>query len=187
MRPRPIPLLTLAVAVAACETTPVPAPEPAEAVTSHPAHAGPTEDRLPAVVRQEIASVRKATARFHDLERALDAGYSVQFPEGCMETEDGAQGFHYLNPALVDVAVDPLQPELLMYEPRRDGSLQLIGVDYVIPIDAWQGNDPPSMLGQPFTRNEGLGVWALHIWAWRPNPSGIFANWNPAASCAHAG
>jgi hypothetical protein len=41
-------------------------------------------------------------------------------------------------------------------------------------------------LGVPFMRNEPLGMWALHIWAWRPNPSGTFAMWNPKASCAYA-
>jgi hypothetical protein len=25
----------------------------------------------------------------------------------------------------------------------------------------------------------------LHIWAWRPNKSGMFAMWNPAVSCAN--
>ena len=23
----------------------------------------------------------------------------------------------------------------------------------------------------------------LHAWIWRPNPSGIFQNWNPKVSC----
>ena len=40
-----------------------------------------------------------------------------------------------------------------------------------------------TLLGVPFMRNEPLGVWALHIWAWRPNPRGMFAMWNPNASC----
>jgi hypothetical protein len=59
-------------------------------------------------------------------------------------------------------------------------------VDYVVPFDQWTSSEPPTLLGKPFLRNEALGVWALHIWAWRPNPGGMFAGWNPAASCAYA-
>jgi len=29
-------------------------------------------------------------------------------------------------------------------------------------------------------------VWALHVWAWRENPSGLYANWNPKVSCQYA-
>jgi hypothetical protein len=25
--------------------------------------------------------------------------------------------------------------------------------------------------------------YALHVWAWRPNPSGVFADWNTKVSC----
>lgn len=136
--------------------------------------------------KQGVARVRQATARFHDFEVARAAGYSTQFPAGCAESAQGAQGFHYLDTQLVDGTVELLRPELVMYEPQRDGSLQLIGVDYVVPFDAWSSDEPPTLLGVPFMRNEPLGVWALHIWAWRPNPSGMFAMWNPAASCEHA-
>jgi len=84
----------------------------------------------------------------------------------------------------VDATVELLRPELVIYEPRADGSLQLIGVDYVVPLQA--SEQPPTLLGMPFMRNEPLGVWALHIWAWRQNPRGMFAAWNPAVSCANA-
>jgi hypothetical protein len=38
------------------------------------------------------------------------------------------QGFHYPKPGLVDATVDLLRPELVMYEPQRVGSLQLIAM-----------------------------------------------------------
>jgi hypothetical protein len=44
----------------------------------------------------------------------------------------------------------------------------------------------PTLLGVKFMENKPLDVWALHIWAWRPNPSGMFAAWNPKVSCKHA-
>jgi hypothetical protein len=148
------------------------------------AHAG--GEVLTAAQLQGVAQVRSATTALHDITVARDAGYTVQYPVGCAESPFGVQGFHYLNPGLVDATVDLLRPELVMYEPQPDGSLQLIGVDYVVPFDAWTAPEAPTLLGVPFMRNEPLGVWALHIWAWRPNPSGMFAMWNPKASCAYA-
>jgi hypothetical protein len=142
--------------------------------------------RLTAAQHQGVARVRRATDALHDFVVARAAGYTDQYPAGCAQSPSGAQGFHYLNRGLVDDKVELLRPELVMYEPQRDGSLQLIGVDYVVPFDAWTAPEPPSLLGVPFMRNEPLGVWALHIWAWRPNPSGMFAMWNPKASCAYA-
>ena len=123
---------------------------------------------------------------FHDITVAKDAGYKEQFPPGCAQSSEGAQAFHYIDRGLVDDKVELLRPELLMYEPGPGGSLQLIGVDYVVPFDAWTAPEPPTLLGMPFGRNAPLGVWALHIWAWRPNPNGMFAMWNPKASCAYA-
>ena len=157
--------------------------EAAERPGAAHAHGGGnlTADQLKAV-----AQVRRATTGLPDIAAARRAGYTEQFPAGCAQSPSGVQGFHYLNPGLVDATVELLRPELVMYEPQRDGSLQLIGVDYVVPFDAWTASEPPTLLGVPFMRNEPLGVWALHIWAWRPNPSGMFAMWNPKASCAYA-
>ncbi len=150
------------------------------------AHDHADDGELTAAQKQAVEQVSNATARFRDIAVARTAGYTSQYPPGCAQSPDGAQAFHYLNPALVDATVELLRPELLVYEPQPDGSLQLIGVDYVVPLDAWTTDQPPTLLGVPFLRNEPLGVWALHIWAWRPNPSGMFAAWNPKVSCAHA-
>ncbi len=135
---------------------------------------------------QGIAQVRSATARFQTIAAAQQAGYTSQYPAGCAQSPEGAQAFHYLNPALADSVVELLRPELFMYEPQADGSMRLVGVDYVVPFTAWKSDAPPTLLGVPFMRNEPLGVWALHIWAWRDNPTGMFAAWNPAVSCRHA-
>ena len=113
-------------------------------------------------------------------------GWTDQYPEGCAESAEGAQAYHWLNPSLVDGRVELLQPELFMYEPQQDGSMELVGVDYIIPFDQWSASQPPMLLGQPLLRNEPLGVWALHIWAWRDNPSGMLAPWNPNVSCEFA-
>jgi hypothetical protein len=174
------------VAFAACESdtsSPTAPVQPTAAKThTHGAHGGPvalTPDMLKA-----IAQVRNATAVFHDIARAQAAGYNVQFPAGCAELPGtGAQGFHWINNGLVDDKVELLKPELVMYEPKPGGGMQLVGVDYVVPLSA--SAEPPTLLGVPFAPLEALGVWALHIWAWRPNPDGMFAMWNPTVSCAN--
>jgi hypothetical protein len=137
-----------------------------------------------------IAQVRAATARFHDVEEAVRAGYVVQYPAGCATSPSGTQGFHYLNPTLAsDAVIDPLAPELLMYEPGPQGQLELVGVDYVIKYSTLPANTlpKPTVLGVDMMNNNPLEVWALHIWSRRPNPSGMFAAWNPNVSCANAG
>lgn len=130
-----------------------------------------------------ISALREALAPFEDVETAMAEGWSSQFPAGCMASEAGAMGYHYLNESLVDGAVELLKPELLIYERQADGSQQLVAVEYIIPFDQWQAAEPPRLLEQEFARNETYSVWALHIWAWRANPDGTFAAWNPNVSC----
>lgn len=176
-------LTAAAVGFAACSAEPESAIATPDPSAMH-AHAAIGNGELTPAQHRAVAKVRNATARFHDLAVAVAAGYTEQYPPGCAHSPDGAQGYHYLNPGLVDATVELLRPELVMYEPGPSGSLQLIGVDYVVPLTA--SATPPMLLGVPFMRIEPLGVWALHIWAWRPNPSGMFAPWNPKASCVHA-
>ena len=150
---------------------------PADTHASHPT-------QLTATQKKGVADVKTATAQFRDIAVAKAAGYTNQYPAGCSESPDGAQAFHFLKDSLVDDKVELLTPELLMYEPQPDGSMQLIGVDYVVPFA--KSATPPTLLGVPFMRNEKLGVWALHIWTLRSNPSGMFAAWNPNVSCRNA-
>ena len=94
-----------------------------------------------------------------------------------------------MNGGLVDNVIELERPELLMYEPQRDGSLQLVGLDYVVPRPEGTGdNKPAPLLGMEFAPIvvQGVSVWALHIWAWRPNALGVFTPWNPGVSCQYA-
>lgn len=181
----------LAVVLTACSTTDaVPTDSLQTRVAMQASHAHPgsnaelTPDRLKA-----IAELRQVTTRFHDVREAVRAGYVVQFPAGCAASSAGAQGFHYLNPRLADDAIiDPLTPELLMYEPGPSGRLELVGVDYVIKYATLprETMPKPTVLGIDMMQNDGLTVWALHIWSRRPNPNGMFAAWNPKVSCTFA-
>lgn len=189
LRPIAAPLIVASAAVfAACSQKPVAPPTAVSASAAHSGHASSARqnnEKLTSEQLKAIADVRKATTQFHDTAVAMNAGYSTQYPAGCAESADGAQGFHYLNEGLVDAKVELLRPELVMYEPGPNGQRNLVGVDYIVPLSL--SENPPVLLGQEFAKlGPPLNVWALHIWAWRPNPSGMFALWNPKVSCEHA-
>lgn len=148
-------------------------------------------------LKDELAQVRRATARFHRVEAAADAGYElgyvngsgVRIITGCVaHPTAGAMGYHYFNKALIDdLVVDPLKPEGLVYAPGPDGRLQLAAVEYVVPGLA--SNPPgvseaPTVLGgQMVILVPAVGFYTLHAWVWRPNPAGMFAHWNPEVAC----
>jgi hypothetical protein len=142
----------------------------------------------------QLAELRKVTARFHTLEAARQAGYAAQITPCWAHHSAGAMGYHYGNTALFDATADLLQPELLIYEPQAGDHMRLVGMEYLVPLAAWQAaghdlNDPsdvPELLGQKFTRHSFLPIFKLHIWLWQNNPSGMFADWNPSVSCQYA-
>lgn len=132
---------------------------------------------------QKLAELRASTVRYHDFGRAQADGYTVQVT-GCMENPAlGGMGYHYAKGSLIDGQVLEARPEVLLYEPRGKGRLRLVGVEFIIPFTAWTGAQPPTLYGQTFARNETFQVWALHVWAWRENRRGVFADWNGAVSC----
>ncbi len=139
--------------------------------------------------RRDLATLRAATARFQQFEQADPAGYSLLFLDACLVdpsgADRGAMGYHYVNTGLLDATVDVATPEALLYEPDADGRNRLVGVEYVIPKADWPHAEPPRLFGRDFTLN-GFDLWALHVWAWKDNPSGRYADWNPDVSCEHA-
>jgi hypothetical protein len=151
------------------------------------------------------SAVRSATRQFQNLSAATAAGYVVQATACVSGPDHGAMGIHYANPAIVGSGtLDLTQPALLIYEPQSNGSLELVGVEYVLPLGLWtngdssrdpntpppQGAAMPNMDGQqmnylPQPNRYGQGnSFYLHLWAWRYNPKGLFADWNPNVTCA---
>ena len=132
----------------------------------------------------DLAAVRAATARFHRVEVAKDAGYSLL--PGCFaEPGVGAMGYHYVDFGRVDLTIDALQPEAMVYAPGPQGQLQLGAVEYIVPAALWDAanSQPPSLFGQQFLYDRGFGTYELHIWLWQSNPLGLFAEWNPRVTC----
>lgn len=130
-----------------------------------------------------LATLRRATARYHDLTAATDDGFV--FLHGCESRPDeGPVGMVHVHPGRLDGVIDPALPEALVYEPGKDGRARLVGVELAIPYVAWTNAEPPEFLGASFQREDEFGVWGLHVWLWRHNPDGLFAESNPRVSCA---
>lgn len=131
-------------------------------------------------VNKLLADVRKITAQYHDVNVAMDAGYVNT--EDCVEGPPGAgaMGVHFVNFGLLDGEFNPLQPEVLLYEIKNNGTYKLTGVEYL-----FVGDEPPMFAGEvmfhPFP--QPFADYALHAWVWKANPNGIFEDFNINVSC----
>lgn len=133
-----------------------------------------------------VEQVRAANGRFQDVKVAVAEGYA---PIPCTSGVDGgAMGIHYVNGEYLKDEVPSIKrPQAVMYEPGPNGKMTLVAVEYI----AFKG--PASLGGQLFAFNGapnryGLNpFYELHVWAWKPNPKGAFADMNPNVSCDHVG
>ena len=136
----------------------------------------------------ELARLRAATARFHQIDAAQAAGYElVPGLDHCFDNPGvGAMGFHYIDADRLDPTLDVERPEAMVFAPGPDGKLKLGAVEYIVPADAWDasGNsDLPALFNRSFHLNADLGVYVLHVWVWKNNPAGMFEDWNPNVTC----
>ena len=125
----------------------------------------------------------------------------------------GAMGIHFFRPDLLGISGPPnprvdgngthtdfRRPSILIYEPQADGSLQLVAVENLVFQASWhaQGNSgPPSFHGvawdtmadDPATQVDEAHLFMphydRHVWLYRENPNGMFAQFNPAVTCRH--
>jgi hypothetical protein len=166
-----------------------------------------TQDQLAAIrqANDQYQSVAVAvSAGFVSDGMCIDAGM-VGAPAAL-----GAMGIHYANGARLgitqteplvsgnDGVVDPEKPEIMIYEPQADGGMKLVAVEYLVFEAAWKaaGNtNPPTLFGQEFvymkdnpatSPHEAHGFephYELHVWLYRDNPAGMFAEFNPSVAC----
>lgn len=163
----------------------------AQADHSHSGTAAQSEQKRDAGALIKI--VRESTERFKDVRVAENEGYALMF--GCVTGPDaGAMGLHYVNGEILSHnELDPTKPQIVIYEPQPDGSLRLVGADFLVFANAWDKKKvgPPELMGQLFHYFEapnrfGLpAFYTLHVWAWKNNPNGAFVNWHPNVSCKH--
>ncbi len=161
-------------------------------------------------VSKGLASLRNATARFHDVDAAIAAGYANPAGLPCISSPFGAMGVHVVKASLLNQAVVPNEPELLLYLPKANGGFKLVGVEYLVPVlvqnnttnavGPWTApgpwgagytliTQPPSVFGEtfvgPMPGHDPGTPWHYekHVWVWDTNPSGKFSQWNPSISC----
>ncbi|MFD9097392.1 hypothetical protein [Streptomyces collinus] len=147
---------------------------------SAPAHA----TGLDPAVEQQLGEAYAATARYGYTPFAAEDGYRARV---CLARAQGGMGFHYFNESRFG-SLDPKRPAALLYEDAGHGERRLIGVEWVIPV---KGKDMkrPRLFGQDFQgpmpgHYPGMPThYDLHVWLYKKNPSGLFAQWNPRVTC----
>lgn len=213
MRSLPPLVVALAIGAVAPASQAQSAAKPAASASSRPRTVAP-------VTEPDLVAVRRATERFRDVKVALAEGY-VRDPGNICDTADmmgqpaslGAMGIHFFRPDLLGITGPPspkvngtgthtdfLKPAVLIYEPQKDGSLELVAVENLVFIKAWEaaGNrDVPSFQGVKWDRmaddpatkiDEAHNFEAhydRHVWLYRENPRGMYAQFNPRVSCAN--
>ena len=120
-----------------------------------------------------LTEVRRLTERFRDVNVALAEGY-IRDPFDMCETAEmmgrpaalGAMGIHFFRPDLLGITRPPSprvsgtgthtdfrQPSILIYEPKADGSLELVAVENLVFADAWRAAghiERPTFHGVPY-------------------------------------
>lgn len=162
-------------------------------------------------INQQLAQVRRATAKYHDVTAAMADGFSIfGGNDQCVEYPDGVSGITYANlDRIRQQGVVLEEPELLFYVPSGNGNLRLVAVAYynrafyidtrgIIPGTFVSRLDPlPSyfqevsgpfeIMGQtaggPLINPGVAWFYALRVWVWSPNPNGMFVQHNPRLNC----
>ena len=130
---------------------------------------------LPQQTLIELQQAKIATARYHNLNNAIADGYediNVIIPH---------MGYHYLKSEYLDSTFEADKPELLVYSPNpANGNMQLVAVEYAVPISFYPNNPPEGFTGNYDVWDTYQGqLWTLHAWIWKYNPDGVFAEFNP--------
>jgi hypothetical protein len=146
-------------------------------------------------VDDRLERAREATRQFRNLDVALGAGYGEFYV--CTDNEGvGGMGQHYVNGDLVaDPRLRVRKPEVLVYEPRANGTQRLVAVEYVVFQADWDAihDKPPKLFGRtlaliPEGNRYGLpAFYEIHVWLYKHNPLGRFNDWNPRVSCRGQG
>jgi hypothetical protein len=192
-------LLILAVALSALALTAVAGSSDRGAATGHvhpQAGTTPEEELAPLLARARLATARYAT----DLRRAKRNGYTTIVTRHMAD-----MGWHFMNPKLIEF--DVTKPPILVYV-KRDGRWQLVAFEWVFTERPTSDPLPGAQYGlfaaachyvdgtfhaaasagdcrrRSPESGAKFGFWhpdlvTLHLWAWYPNPDGIYGGTNP--------
>ena len=94
-------------------------------------------------------------------------------------------------------------PAILLYvdDAATSGGKRLVGIELLVFAEAWHAanKQPPKYRGREYNymadnpatqvdeAHNFMPHYDLHIWLFEHNPSGLYAQWNPALSCSTAG
>ncbi|RJT35271.1 hypothetical protein D3227_21860 [Mesorhizobium waimense] len=149
--------------------------------------------------KAEIDALKQSLAKYEDYKAAIRdlylstvgcVSYSGEKVPGTMDYPKGAMGIHFVNVPSIGPTVDPMRPNVLIYEPV-DGGLRLVGVEWLVPLTP-DTKAPPELFGQTFMGPmEGhyplipkeFHHYDLHAWLFKDNPNGMFSPTNPDVKC----
>jgi hypothetical protein len=155
--------------------------------------------KQPKDLTPELKQVRDALDKYRDPVVAIHDGYfstlgCVTYPKagaaGQVPYPRGGMGVHFVNVGLLGKPLDPLKPQILVYEPVGD-KLHLVAAEWFVPLSS-DVKERPKLFGRPFDGPmEGhhplmplaLHHYDLHVWLWKANPAGMFAPTNPSVRC----
>jgi len=134
---------------------------------------------------ETITPAWEALSKFAFGAAAKEAGY--RNVDECVRVADGGYGVPFVHDGAK--GTDLARPPVLLYRVTPDWTYQLLGAEWYVSAEAV--SEPPTMLGQPFHNPmEGHTPestqprhYGLHAWLFRPNPKGLFAQFNPTVSC----
>jgi hypothetical protein len=164
----------------------------------------------------DLDQLREQVMKYKDIKVALEDGY-ITPDNSCVSAEAeglpaelGAMGIHYIHPALLEITgteprvdgmsthTDWTRPSVLIYEPQADGSLELVAVENLVFVEAWEASSKTEelvlngrgwdhMADDPATPgDEAHGFmphYDQHVWLFRENPVGDLMPFNPNVTC----
>lgn len=165
--------------------------------------AGPAPALAAEPDKAQIDAIRKALAKYEDpyvavrdlyLSTVACVHYNGDKMEGHMDYAKGAMGIHFVNVPSVGQPLDPMKPNVLLYEPVGGGKLKLAGAEWLVPLTP-DTKERPSLMGIPLQGPmegheplipQGFTHYDLHAWLFKDNPNGMFTPTNPDVSCKDA-
>ncbi len=129
-------------------------------------------------VRAEFADITQADVEALGYVEETPCIDASELPPPALEqlniSATAGMGIHFINEALIDTTLDPLEPEAIQFGPNGE----IWNVEYLTPPQ----DEPLEILGQQLTFVEEVELDALHLWV-VDNPNGQFADFNPDVSC----
>ena len=123
----------------------------------------------------QLRTAKTATQKYRNVEAAKADGYED------INVVQENMGFHLLKANLLDTIFDPAKPEILVYNKQHDGTIDLVAVEYAVPIPLTPNKAPEGFTGSSdsWSYSTKFNLWLLHSWVWAFNPQGIFNPTNP--------